>query len=303
MILRCRGHLLRTAHRHVLRARQGWNRQHRCHPTQSDPIRHQFRDRKIGNSLLEIMLWRNRGPNAEGPHHRRHHIHRDWRHSAPREWVGSTISKKRNSSANRSQVLHCIARRRREENPLRRGGGRRFGGFEGRLHHPCRWHIRVGTENLKAQEAGLTGVSKELTKNRFHPLLMKGTNIVSGEARQWLSPARRENHWVFHHCRDHCRGGCARGVTLGCDYFFGLLYEENVERQQFRATFGGVRDYGQCHHDLQRAHSRPINWVLKVSIVRKHELFQWNADLEWCTAKWSGRRCWCANPSKTRITS
>eukprot|EP01084_Bolivina_argentea_P047034 86648_1 len=39
----------------------------------------------------------------------------------------------------------------------------------------------TGTENLKAQEAGLTGESKELSKNRFHPLLMKGTNIVSGE--------------------------------------------------------------------------------------------------------------------------
>merc|ERR1719242_1118866 len=39
----------------------------------------------------------------------------------------------------------------------------------------------LGTENLKAQEAGLTGESRELTKNRFHPLLMKGTNIVSGE--------------------------------------------------------------------------------------------------------------------------
>eukprot|EP00486_Rosalina_sp_Unknown_P014513 CAMPEP_0201579392 /NCGR_PEP_ID=MMETSP0190_2-20130828/26911_1 /ASSEMBLY_ACC=CAM_ASM_000263 /TAXON_ID=37353 /ORGANISM="Rosalina sp." /LENGTH=769 /DNA_ID=CAMNT_0048013763 /DNA_START=180 /DNA_END=2486 /DNA_ORIENTATION=+ len=38
-----------------------------------------------------------------------------------------------------------------------------------------------GTENLKASEAGLTGESKELPKNRFHPLLMKGTNIVSGE--------------------------------------------------------------------------------------------------------------------------
>jgi len=38
-----------------------------------------------------------------------------------------------------------------------------------------------GTDNLKAQEAGLTGESKELSKNRFHPLLMKGTNIVSGE--------------------------------------------------------------------------------------------------------------------------
>ena len=39
----------------------------------------------------------------------------------------------------------------------------------------------LGTENLKAQEAGLTGESRELSKNRFHPLLMKGTNIVSGE--------------------------------------------------------------------------------------------------------------------------
>eukprot|EP01083_Nonionella_stella_P056300 148336_1 len=39
----------------------------------------------------------------------------------------------------------------------------------------------LGTENLRAQEAGLTGESKELSKNRFHPLLMKGTNIVSGE--------------------------------------------------------------------------------------------------------------------------
>lgn len=38
-----------------------------------------------------------------------------------------------------------------------------------------------GTENLKASEAGLTGESRELVKNRFHPLLMKGTNIVSGE--------------------------------------------------------------------------------------------------------------------------
>eukprot|EP01084_Bolivina_argentea_P295942 509620_1 len=39
----------------------------------------------------------------------------------------------------------------------------------------------LGTENLKAEEAGLTGESKALQKNRFHPLLMKGTNIVSGE--------------------------------------------------------------------------------------------------------------------------
>jgi len=39
----------------------------------------------------------------------------------------------------------------------------------------------LGSEDLKATEAAMTGESKELKKNRFHPLLMKGTNIVSGE--------------------------------------------------------------------------------------------------------------------------
>jgi len=39
----------------------------------------------------------------------------------------------------------------------------------------------LGSEDLKATEAAMTGESKELRKNRFHPLLMKGTNIVSGE--------------------------------------------------------------------------------------------------------------------------
>jgi len=38
-----------------------------------------------------------------------------------------------------------------------------------------------GTDNLKTQEAGLTGESKELSKNRQHPLLMKGTNVVQGD--------------------------------------------------------------------------------------------------------------------------
>ena len=35
-----------------------------------------------------------------------------------------------------------------------------------------------GTDNLKTQEAGMTGESKEVTEDRQHPLLMKGTNVV-----------------------------------------------------------------------------------------------------------------------------
>lgn len=46
---------------------------------------------------------------------------------------------------------------------------------------PCDGIFVFGTENLKADESGLTGESREISKNRFHPLVLKGTHITSGD--------------------------------------------------------------------------------------------------------------------------
>ena len=47
---------------------------------------------------------------------------------------------------------------------------------------PCDGIFVLGTENLKADQSGLTGETREITKNLIHdPLLMSGTNIVQGE--------------------------------------------------------------------------------------------------------------------------
>jgi Ca2+-transporting ATPase len=39
----------------------------------------------------------------------------------------------------------------------------------------------LGTEAMKTDEAGLTGETRHITKNRHHPIFMKGTQVVKGE--------------------------------------------------------------------------------------------------------------------------
>jgi len=46
---------------------------------------------------------------------------------------------------------------------------------------PCDGIFVLGTENLRADESALTGEAREIPKTRFHPLLLKGTHITSGD--------------------------------------------------------------------------------------------------------------------------
>ena len=46
---------------------------------------------------------------------------------------------------------------------------------------PCDGIFAYGTLDLKTDEKRLTGESKEVRKNRFHPLIMAGTQVSSGE--------------------------------------------------------------------------------------------------------------------------
>ena len=46
---------------------------------------------------------------------------------------------------------------------------------------PCDGLFVFGTDNFKTDEAGLTGESREIKKNRFHPLLMGGTHVSQGD--------------------------------------------------------------------------------------------------------------------------
>jgi len=53
----------------------------------------------------------------------------------------------------------------------------------------------LGTENFKTEEAGLTGESREISKSRQHPLLMKGTQVVQGEGLMLAATVGEKTEW------------------------------------------------------------------------------------------------------------
>ena len=60
---------------------------------------------------------------------------------------------------------------------------------------PCDGLFVFGTDNFKTDEAGLTGESREIPKNRFHPLLMGGTYVSQGDCLMLATAVGEKTQW------------------------------------------------------------------------------------------------------------
>ena len=60
---------------------------------------------------------------------------------------------------------------------------------------PCDGLFVFGTDNFKTDEASLTGETKEIKKNRFHPLLMGGTYVSQGDCLMLACAVGDKTQW------------------------------------------------------------------------------------------------------------